>query len=374
MRYIYTMLTTNDILKLFNQKIDKTYTGYFDNYKLNRWFYEALLEGIETKYLRLDQQKIYDELRWLVSTEQPYNVFNNKVFLQPMLITSISYTPTDITFTTEFDHNLIAGDGVTISNIGTQITSLGNSIDGTYTISSVTNNTFTLAITLAVGTYTDIVGLVSSDIWAFDYWHHFTVKCTFEEPLNYTIESIKTGLQSTINFIEPINIRPGEDIIISGITGTGAITNLNDQTSPIRYTDYSITLDIDTTGGVYSSGGTIVRLQSEYARYNFSDRKISDFGKPTAIYPKFEIADLYMKLYPKDKTCRNILLDYLRKPQYLIDFVDFNNTLLLNFDWGTRYPEKLLYYIIDKAALLALEGIRDGEGIQIESKQIVENP
>ena len=86
------MLTTNDILKLFNQKIDKTYTGYFDNYKLNRWFYEALLEGVENKYLKLDQQKIYDELRWLVSTEQPFNAFDNQVFLQPMLITSISYT------------------------------------------------------------------------------------------------------------------------------------------------------------------------------------------------------------------------------------------------------------------------------------------
>lgn len=371
------MLTTNDILKLFNQKIDKTYTGYFDNYKLNRWFYEALLEGIETKYLKLDQQKIYDELRWLVSTEHSYNVYDKKVFLQPMLITSISYTliPLEMTFTTEYDHNLIAGDSVTISNVNSQVTIGGNNVDGSYTISSVTNNTFTISLLSApAGTYTDIVANVSSDVWVFDYWHHFTVKCIFEEPLSYTIESIKTGLQTVINFVEPINLRPTENIIISGITGTGAITNLNDQTSPIRYTDYSITLDIDTTGGVYSSGGTIVRLQSEYARYNFSDRKISNFGKPTVIYPKFEIADLYMKLYPEDRVCKNILLDYLRKPRYLIDFVDFNNTSLLNFDWGTRYPEKLLYYVIDKAALLALEGIRDSEGIQIESKQIVENP
>lgn len=368
------MLTTNDILKLFNQKIDKTYTGYFDNYKLNRWFYEALLEGIETKYLKLDQQKIYDELRWLVSTEHPYNVFDNKVFLQPMLITSVSLSVVDATFTTEFDHNLQAGDSVTISNIGKQILVGANSIDGTYTVDSVTNNTFTILVAAPTGTYTDIVGLVSSPVWAFDYWHHFTVKCTFEEPLNYTIDSIKAGTQTVINFVEPINLRPGEEIIISGITGTGAITNLNTTTTPTKYTDYSITVNVNTAGGVYSSGGTIVRLQSEYARYNFSDRKISDFGKPTVIYPKFEVADLYMKFYPENRTCTDILLDYLRKPRYLIDFVDFNNTLLLNFDWGTRYPEKLLYYIIDKAALLALEGIRDGEGIQIESKQIVENP
>jgi len=368
------MLTTNDIYKLFNQKIDKTYTAYFDNTKLNRWFYEALLEGIESKYLKLDQQKIYDELRWLVSTERPFTAFDNKVFLQPMLITSISYTATDITFTTEFDHNLQPGDSVTISNTNGQITSLGNSIDGTYTVDSVTNNTFTLLITLAVGTYTDIIALVTSDIWTYDYWHQLTVKCSFEEPLNYTIESINIGSETTINFVQPINLRPNENIIISGITGTGFITNLNGSFSVLRNTDYSITLDIPIISGTYTGGGTFIRIQQEYARYNFSDRKISDFGKPTVIYPKFEIADLYMKLYPENRVCRDIVLDYLRKPQYLIDFVDFDNTSLLNFDWGTRYPEKLLYYIIDKAALLASSGIRDTEMIQIESKQIIENP
>lgn len=368
------MLTTNDIYKLFNQKIDKTYTAYFDNTKLNRWFYEALLEGIESKYLKLDQQKIYDELRWLVSTERPFTAFDNKVFLQPMLITSIAVGVSDITFTTEFDHNLQPGDDVTISNTNSQITVGGNSIDGTYTVFSVTANTFVLTIAGAAGTYNDIIALVTSDIWTYDYWHQLTVKCSFEEPLNYTIESIVVGTQTVINFVEPINLRPNETIVISGITGTGAITNLNTETTVLRNTDYSITLNINTTGGTYTSGGTFIRLQQEYARYNFSDRKISDFGKPTVIYPKFEIADLYMKLYPENRVCRDIVLDYLRKPQYLIDFVDFDNTSLLNFDWGTRYPEKLLYYIIDKAALLASSGIRDTEMIQIESKQIIENP
>jgi hypothetical protein len=369
------MLTTNDILKLFNQKIDKTYTGYFDNNKLNRWFYEALLEGVESKYLKLDQQKIYDELRWLVSTEQPYNAFNNKVFLQPMLITSISYTSTTITFTTEFDHNLLAAGNVTISNVGTQILVSGNSIDGVYTINSVTNNTFTVSVPAhPTGTYTQITGLVSSGVWVYDYWHQFTLKCIFEEPLEYTIESIKTGTQTVINFVEPINLRPNEIIVISGITGTGDIIYLNDTFGVLKNTDYSITLDVNTTGGVYTSGGTFIRLQEQYARYNFSDRKISEFGIPSVIHPKFEIADLYMKLYPENRVCRSIKLDYLRKPKYLIEFVDFNNTSLLNFDWGTRYPEKLLYYVIDKAVLLAAEGIRDSEAIQIESKQIVENP
>jgi len=369
------MLTTNDIYKLFNQKIDKTYTAYFDNTKLNRWFYEALLEGIESKYLKLDQQKIYDELRWLVSTERLFTAFDNKVFLQPMLITSISYTGTDATFTTEFDHNLQAGDSVTISNLNNQILIAGiTPIEGTYSVSSVTNNTFTLPFLGLTGSYTEIIGLVTSPIWTYDYWHQLTVKCSFEEPLSYTIESIKTGLQTVINFVQPINLRPNENIVISGITGTGAITNLNTDTAVLRNTDYSITLDIDTTGATYTSGGTFIRIQEEYARYNFSDRKISDFGKPSVIHPKFEIADLYMKLYPENRVCRYILLDYLRKPQYLIDFVDFDNTSLLNFDWGTRYPEKLLYYIIDKAALLASSGIRDTEMIQIESKQIIENP
>lgn len=366
------MLTTSQIKSYFLNKIDKSYTGYFDDTRLNRIFKSALLNSVEQKYRTLDQEKVYEELRFLIKTEKEFVPNNNKIYLQPLSISAITLGVGTATIFTELPHNLIAGDEVNISGV----TDITGSINGNFTVTSSANE-YSFVITQAGlgGTYTSITGLLqnnplSNSNWIFDYMHLLTVRANFKPIKNLIISSVISGGITKITFTTPHNIRPQELISITGTTGTGTIDDLNGTWNILRYDDYSIWINVSTTG-LYTGGITIKEYYYEYCKYNYSDRKISVFGIPKVDEPSLDISDNLMKIYPLDEICEEITIDYIARPSV---YIDFSDVTLTNFDWGTRYPEKFLYFVMDYAANLVYSFIRDTEGIQIESKTISENP
>ncbi len=367
------MLTTSQIKSFFLNKIDKSYTGYFDDARLNRIFKSALLQSVEQKYRTLDQEKIYDELRFLIKTEESFKVNNNKLYLQPLAISSISLGGGGATFTTELPHNLIANDTVVISDV----TGITGSINGSFTVDTIASDySFFITIGGLGGSYTSISGLASIPIKGImDYMHSLTIRANFNQTIKEagSVASVYIGSDYVkITFKQTHNIRPQELITISGVSGTGTVTDLNDDWNISRYDDYSIWISTSVTGTVSSVKNIAVsQYFYEYCKYNYSDRKIGVFGIPKVSEPSYEDGNDLIKIYPLDEICDEITIDYLARPQV---YIDFSDTTLTNFDWGTRYPEKFLYYVIDYAANIVYSFIRDTEGIQIESKTILENP
>jgi len=66
---------------IFDRKIDKSYSNYYNTVKKNQLFKEALITSIESKYKDLDQQKEFDEINAVIKTEIPFTPASNKLFL-----------------------------------------------------------------------------------------------------------------------------------------------------------------------------------------------------------------------------------------------------------------------------------------------------
>lgn len=66
--------------KIFQNKVDESYTGYTNTAKKTRIFKEALILAIEEKYKDLDTQKEYDELSSVIKTEKTFSPSGNAIY------------------------------------------------------------------------------------------------------------------------------------------------------------------------------------------------------------------------------------------------------------------------------------------------------
>ncbi len=71
------MTTGADFKKIYERKIDKSFSTYYNDAKLNELFKEALITSIERKYRDYDQQKEMDEISSVIKTEQIFTPLNN---------------------------------------------------------------------------------------------------------------------------------------------------------------------------------------------------------------------------------------------------------------------------------------------------------
>lgn len=279
------MATTGiDFKKIWERKIDKSYTAFYNSTKQNALFKNALINAIELKYLSLDSQKIYDEIGNVIKTGQVFNPSSNVIFLSTVGSPNIS-----------------------------------------------------------------------------DYNHLLTVKCKYISPLNLILEKISYAAPIVITVNKLNNLRDGELINISSVTGnTNAngdryIKRITNKTFAL-YSDNKLTVPIIGNGN-YVSGGILSRVYYKYAIPYKSDRKISVFGEPTEDNPRFEVVSGKLKLYPTDSTCSEITIDYITKPNV---FIDVTNSVT---DLELTYPLKFLYYVADVAAKMFAEEIKDTEMI-----------
>lgn len=371
----YLMLTGRDIDLYFSQKSDISYSAYLDQTKKNRLFKNAMFVCCDKKYLNLEDQKTFDEMAALISTENVFSVNNNKIYTSPLQITNIQFNTPSVniaTITTALPNNLRDGETVTISGVLSN-PALTNNINGSFVATIASATTFTIPYVYVAGTYTPNTGQVTYAEMVSDYMHLYAVKCKYLEPLNIPVNNSSGVSPISIFFKIKNKIRSGDQIIISGATHNLAMngTWYVKQISSVGYYLYQdADFLIPSTGGVAYSlpEGTVSKISYEYAKPNFSDRKIDQFNESEVDLPKYETANKLLKFYPTNRSCSEITLDYITVPKVFIDVTD-NST-----DLSLVYPEKYLYWIIDMSIKLFSTPLRDTLLNQEITQELVLNP
>src|SRR5438045_2831688 len=142
-------MTGDRIYKNLQIKADLDYTAYFGSVKANELFKEAMLNACGRVYAnRLSDQNAFDEINFLIATDEVFSLNNNRIYIHDLLITGVTVLATTWTITTELAHNLVIGDTITTTGIA------GFSVNpnGTYTVATTpTTTTLTITTTTATG-------------------------------------------------------------------------------------------------------------------------------------------------------------------------------------------------------------------------------
>ncbi len=221
--------------------------------------------------------------------------------------------------------------------------------------------------------YTTTSNQVSLTTVAADYLHLLALKATFE----YYIADVKgaSNVSPIILTLDRINdLRDGDSIVVTGVLGNTAangtfyVKKLGDNFLTNSFT-YSLYSDAKLTtpvagNGVYTSGGTVKKVLSQWTKKKNSYRKISVFGEPSLSDAFYEIADGVIKILPLTETCTRINIDYVKKITVPIDVANTTTDLELS------YSKPMLYAFMDETALLIGEQSRDGGQMQNSALEI----
>lgn len=357
------MTTGQEIRKIFENKVDKSYSKFLDNTKMNRLFKMALSNLSEKKYMGLTSQKEYDELRYQVRTEQIFSVLNSKISIAPLIITNVTANGLIITVTTREDHNLLANQDVSILGV-LGISSIPD-INGLVTIFNVpTPRTFTFIATFINGSYQG-GGTITHTAMIDDYQHLFAVKCKTKELLRgLQVSECIDRTPCIIKFNKHNNFATGEKIIISdhpnnSINGTFYYEALSSIKGKL-WRDKKMSVPVRCSSST-TQGGSVSREYYNWAEPIYSDRKISAFEESTADNPKVATADAYLKFTPD---VSEITIDYFSKNLAQVDVSDNINDLEL------VYPFKFLMRLVDEAIMLYTSPSRDVLLAQLTDKTI----
>lgn len=354
-----------DIKKYFYQKVDKDYTGYLDNTKLNRLFKDAVYRVLNEKIINLTQ-KNYDEISFLLKVGQSYTPNQNKIILGLTPVVSVSITsPVVYTIVSGFPHGLITGDSVTISGVeGT------TNANGTYSVTVLSPTSFTITVGSAVGTNTANTGSFYGAKQVSNYYKLATIKLSFANDKDYAISKAKSTTPIRVVFSGVNNIRSGEQVVITGVggntnaNGTFYVDKINSTTVDL-YSDSHLRTPV-AFNATYTSGGILNPIIEGFATTLNSDNKLSDLAQGTTVYPKFEESEHSLVLYPTDYVCVNATLDYFVTPKE----IDFND---VDTNYTLYYNDKFLLYLIESAAKIFTASIRDTEGCQLMDKETTQN-
>lgn len=336
-------MTGVEIRKTFESKVDKAYSKYLDNAKLNRIFKEAITSLAEQKWMGLSTQKEYDELRYMVKTEVELPVRGGRIHISPVAIQSMSAAAGLVRIKTVSEHNLIAGETVVFSGVDGIVTQ--PNIDGSMQVHSIVNGLeFNVLSSFISGQYTPFSGSVVVPNSLSDYLHIFAMMCKVPESMNLEITSSSRATPTTIILSKRANIRNGDKLIISSfsdpaVNGVRYAKHLTDNKVSL-FLDKNLTMPVAGNGSNVS-GGVVQRMWEEYGEPTFSNRKISKFEEPRPDSPKYETADGFIKIYPEG--CKGVKVDYFAAPAKYIDVSDSTT------DYELLFPAKFLYRLINEA-------------------------
>ncbi len=364
-------MTGSEFSLIFDNKIDKSYSAFYNTTKKDRLFKEALLSCIEKKYRSMDTQKEYDEISTSIKTGIVYSLNNNVIPTAPIQIALASAIGTAVTITTFLEHNLAAGDSVTVSGISGGVVN----INQTATVVSIVSSTvFTYTAAIAPsGVITPNTGYITYSKMISDYLHMLAIKTKFSFELDMVdIESINNASPIIVMLEGQNNLRTGEQIYVSGVSGN---TNANgyryikkvNRYKVALYSDAKLTTPVSGNSNFFV-GGSISRVFYNYATMQISDRKISVFNPPTVDYPSYEMGRNRIKILPLAETCSEITVDYISNNIKLIVSTD------TAIDLEQYYPAKFLYYVADEAANLFAQAVKDGELFQSSDFETKSNP
>jgi len=357
------MVTGLDLSKLFDDKIDNSYSDYVSVPKKQRAFDNAFLRIIENKYRGLDTQKEFDELSELLVIDRNVTVNNNRFRTKPVPLASVSGT----TFTFSAEHNLVTGNTFTVQDTGT-------ANDGvTFTVASVTSNAVLETTVAGVAVTSNTGSVVSTEIMVEDYLHLLAMKIdmysTYEKD-QVTAYKAYSGTPGILEFFRPTNIRTGDKIYgAASLLGSGGA--YFKQISEFKYEVYT---DEKLTNGVLFNVPAVLpvvkltKVYSDWGKYLPSDRRISESGEPKLTEPRYNQHKNFFLLHPQDMNTLSVSVDYIREPDVKV-VVDNNTEDLTLF-----YSETLLNRLTDEAVKMFYQEVRDPNQYQVADREMLDNP
>src|SRR3990167_819186 len=258
------MTTGADIKRIVETKIFRPFSNFYNNTKLNDLMKEALYSSINDVYDGLSEQVDYDDLVSVLRTEQVFGVNNNKIFVSSIPVVSITaLSGTSLSIVTSLPHNLAVGDSVEFSDVA-GITTVPVINSTAFAVTITNDTTFLITVTSNTGTHTANTGGVDSiadgtyDKLVSDYGDLLAIKAKYTKTLDLTITDAKNSQPIRIKVNKRNNIKTGEKINISGVTGN---SNANGTFYVKTINDFQFDLYIDKdfqnpTTGNGACGGT----------------------------------------------------------------------------------------------------------------------
>jgi hypothetical protein len=217
---------------------------------------------------------------------------------------------------------------------------------------------------------TNTLDLIPGGVAMTDYHHVMNVKAKYV--VAFTGITISTATATTplrITLTDEVNLRNGEAVQISGVNasanGTRYVKRLRNDLFELYSDVYLTTPIVGVTA--FSGNGTISRIIYNDAYDMKSNRKFSNLNAPTVYDPYYEIANTVMKIYPIDRVCSELTIDYVSIPVY-IDVT--NNTT----DLLTIYSERFIYFIADESARIMAMSMRDDSLMMQSQSEITNQP
>jgi hypothetical protein len=364
------MTTGLDLSKLFDDKIDNSYSDYVSAPKKQRAFDNAFLRIIENKYRGMDTQKEFDELSELIVIDKEFNINNNRFRTVDVPVSSV-VTGATTTFNFGAEHNLIVGDTFVVADtIG------GTSVNGTFTVAAAPTPTqVTSTTTLTSGIVTDNTGSVSYNKMLSDYLHLLAMKCRmYTNAAGEDLYRMYVGNPGIIEFFTPVTLRDGERIIFNQVASSITSPVVNSEAYIKRVSEFKYKLYSDehlitpiAIAGTYSSGTTVKEIEYSYGKYYPSDRRISHLGLPTIEEPKYNQSQNFFKVFPSEHTCDKVKVDYVKTPPVTILVGDTTQDLEL------YYSETLMNRLTDEAVKMFYQQVRDPNQYTIADREMIDN-
>lgn len=192
-----------------------------------------------------------------------------------------------------------------------------------------------------------------------DYNHLLAIKATFTVNLFVSLENATNTTPIRITTATRTNLRTGDHVVISGVIGN---TNANGTFYLRKVSDFGFQLysdeflQVPVSGNAsYISGGSVSRIYVNYCTMYRADQKIGVLYAPTVEYPKYEVAENLIKIYPVNQTCQSVSMDYITTAVVLPDVAD--NVI----DLELTYPYQFLQYLVTVAAEIFSGEAKDKE-------------
>ena len=372
------MVTGLDLSKLFEDKIDNSYSDYVSDAKMQRAFDNAFLRIIENKYRGMDTQKEFDELSELMVIDKRLLINNDRFRTVAVPIASVDTTPPTTTFTFAAEHNLVEGDTFTVSDVLGTLT--GVNATHTVTALSIASDTVITLATASTGTATANTGSattqhLSTDSMLPDYLHVLAIKSYMYDTSKdgYSLYKVEAGTPGVVEFFRPNKIRSGDYVHSTDLSGPNPqqfiiLKRINE----FKYEIYDAsdrTMNTPITVAPTNPSGFVVRpVEENWAKYLQSDRRISKSGQPTVDEPRFNQHKNFILMHPQNASCPAVDIDYIRKPEVVIDVTDDVRDLNL------FYSETLLNRLTDEAVKMFYQEVRDPNQYQIADREMIDNP
>ena len=364
------MTTGLDLSKLFDDKVDNSYSDYVSVAKKQRAFDNAFLRIIENKYRGMDTQKEFDELSELIVIDKEFEINNNRFRTVSVPVSSV-VTGATTTFNFGADHNLLVGDTFVVSD-----TVGGTNVNGTFTVATAPTDTQVTASATTSGTVTNNTGSVSYDKMLSDYLHLLAMKCRmYTNAAGDDVYRMYVGSPGVIEFFRPVSLRNGERILFSEMASSITAPVVSSEAYLKRISEFKYELYSDehlitpvAIAGTYTSGTSVKEIEYEYGKYYPSDRRISDLGLPTIEKPKYNQSQNFFKIFPSEHKCDKVKVDYVKTPPVTI-LVDDNTQ-----DLELYYSETLMNRLTDEAVKMFYQQVRDPNQYTIADREMVDNP